>query len=521
MPAILGSSPSLAGGDLLAHWRFDEPIGSVAHDETGAHDGLVSATGVTLGETGIAGSAVRFERAKNGFVEVAHLPELETNDFTAVVWMKTPPGDVTPTSIVLSQHEAWYEAGWLLSVNDVTMPVTSKATFTVNTGFQTVSSATSVTDGQWHQIAVTWGLDNQLSIFVDGAPAEASRVSAPIVHRDAPMVIGGVLGVDVAGVVQGYYNGWIDDLQLYRRRLSDSELDWLYRNPGQELAVLSQPILFTPQGGDFVGSLDVRLTSTVAGTVIRFTLDGTEPVTTSPAYLASISLHDTTTITARLFVNEFPASEIVSARFTKLPPIAFTPNGGLFTNSVQVTLRNNLGLGTIRYTMDGTDPAAASAPYTTPVTLTAQATLKACVFLNGFAVSEIRSANFSRVYALDDGIPAEWRQEYFGDGYLTDPSVAADADPDKDGWNNLLEYRNNTNPTDNQSHPVITAAIRAIPLVSWNSVPGLTYRLLRKSSVNAPNWEIVLSAFSATNTQASYVDSLAPTTAVYQVELVP
>lgn len=56
------------------------------------------------------------------------------------------------------------------------------------------------------------------------------------------------------------------------------------------------------------------------------------------------------------------------------------------------------------------------------------------VFLNNFPITEVLSASYARVYALDDGIPAEWRERYFGPGYLTDPRGAAEADPDGDGW---------------------------------------------------------------------------------------
>ncbi|MBM3883851.1 MAG: hypothetical protein FJ387_29800 [Verrucomicrobia bacterium] len=518
----IGTPPTAPSGGLIAHWRFDEGSGRAARDATGRYDGELSAAGASFAAEGIAGGAVVLDRTQNGMVVMPSLGKALTNDFSVVAWARLPAGDTTPLTVLLGQHEAWHANGFFILMSQHgTLGAPGKATFVANDISHTATSTTAVNDGQWHQIVAVYGKAGQTAIYVDGAPAEAAIASGAMTDRSAPFIVGGLMGNRVAGVPDGYYTGWVDDIQVYSGALSDAQIDLIFRNPGSNLAQLEQAISIRPPGGEFAGSVEVSLTADTAGASLRYTLDGGEPGPGSLLYQTPFTLYETTTVKARLFVSEFPASAIATATFTKLPPMVFEPAGGRFTNAVQVTLLNLLGLGGLRFTTDGSEPLATSPLYSAPLTLTAATTLKARLYLNAFPISDIYTATFARVYALDDGIPNEWRERYFGPGYLTDPRVAPEADPDGDGWINRLEYQAGSDPTDPQSTPAVIARIRAVPLVSWNSIPGLTYRVLRKPSVNAPDWEIVLPAFQATATTSRYLDPDAPPTAIYQIEMVP
>ncbi len=509
-------------GGLVGHWKFDEASGSIAHDVTGQRDGNLSATGAGFAAGGISGNAVKLDRAENGFVQIQAPAGLVATNFSVVVWARLPPGDLTTETYPVTLHEAWQPNGFFIHLNQAgASGQPAKASFWAGGNSQVGSSTTSINDGAWHQIALVYAAAGQTALYVDGAPAEVSIPSSPLSDRDPPLLVGGVYGHEVAGMPKGFFTGWVDDLQLYDQALTDAQVDQLFRNPGLNVPDLEQPVLIRPNGGNFVSLAEVTLQSTLPGTAIRYTLDGSEPSLSSPLYAGPLTLRETTTVKARLFVNEFPVSAVISANFTQVPPISFEPPGGLFTNEVSVALVNNLGLGTILYTLDGTDPTAASTPYAGRVLLTSASTVKTRVFVNGFPASEIVSASFDRVYAVDDGIPNDWRERRFGPGYLTDPRVVAGADPDGDGWSNLLEYQSDTNPLDAASAPAIVSAIRAIPLVSWNSIPGLTYRVLRKSSVNQTDWDVVRPALQATETTSQFIDVGAPATAFYRIELVP
>lgn len=182
--------------------------------------------------------------------------------------------------------------------------------------------------------------------------------------------------------------------------------------------------------------------------------------------------------------------------------LAMTPSGGLFTNTLEVTISSRTE-GEIRYTVDGSSPLMSSPLYSEPIRLVAATTIKALLFNNGHPASQPAEATFARVYALDDGIRSDWRQKYFGDGFLTDPRVAADADPDLDGVSNLQEFGAGSDPTDPLSG--FRTKIAAVPQVRWNSVPGQKYRILKKTSIPASAW-IVLKEFTATEASTRFTD---------------
>jgi len=76
-----------------------------------------------------------------------------------------------------------------------------------------------------------------------------------------------------------------------------------------------------------------------------------------------------------------------------LDPIAetpeFSPNGGTYEGSADVTISSASDGASIFYTTDGTNPTTSSTLYTGPITLSASATLKAIAGGDGFRPSEI------------------------------------------------------------------------------------------------------------------------------------
>ena len=198
--------------------------------------------------------------------------------------------------------------------------------------------------------------------------------------------------------------------------------------------------------------------------------------------------------------------------------VVIGPESSLFTNAVEVEIAASLP-GDIRYTLDGSSPTESSSKYTGPLRLTAAATVNAALFSNGQQISDRVTKGFLRVYAIDDGISTEWRKRYFGEGYLTDPRVSADADPDHDGATNLQEYTVGSDPTDPLSGFLVS--VGAVPQIRWHSVPGVKYRILTKKLLSDPGWTLVREIV-ATDIASRFTDeeNLDPK-AYYIVEIAP
>jgi predicted outer membrane repeat protein len=81
---------------------------------------------------------------------------------------------------------------------------------------------------------------------------------------------------------------------------------------------------FSPNGGSFSSWLNVTMSSTTPGAVIRYTLDGSSPGLNSPIG-TQISIFQTATLRARTYANGYAASDVRTATFT----IADTDGDGL------------------------------------------------------------------------------------------------------------------------------------------------------------------------------------------------
>ena len=97
--------------------------------------------------------------------------------------------------------------------------------------------------------------------------------------------------------------------------------------------------------------------------------------------------------------------------------------------------------------------------------------------------------------------------------------MAADADPDGDGASNLQEFTTGSDPTNPASG--FRVDVKAIPMISWVSVPALKYRVLRSPVLPSTNWVVVLDNAVATGPLSTYIDTNAPANSFYVIQSLP
>jgi peptidoglycan/xylan/chitin deacetylase (PgdA/CDA1 family)/N-acetyl-beta-hexosaminidase len=121
--------------------------------------------------------------------------------------------------------------------------------------------------------------------------------------------------------------------------------------------------------------------------VIRYTTDGTDPTTSSPAYVGPFTVSATTTVKYRAWDNvgnaEGTRSQLIQID-TTTPTSSITCNGakcstGWYKAAVTVALSatdTGSGVAVIRYTTDGSVPTASSPAYSAPFSVSSTATVR-------------------------------------------------------------------------------------------------------------------------------------------------
>jgi alpha-tubulin suppressor-like RCC1 family protein len=150
----------------------------------------------------------------------------------------------------------------------------------------------------------------------------------------------------------------------------------------------------------------VTLTSSTAGAVIRYNINGLEPTANDAEVPANgqVQIDYASFLRAKAFVDGTAPGATVRADYelqSAAPTI--TPSTGTYNVAQSVTLSLSGAPAVIRYTVDGSDPTATSAEYSSPVSVATLTTIKAKAFpTNGWAPSTTTSATLSFNYGTLD-----------------------------------------------------------------------------------------------------------------------
>ena len=155
---------------------------------------------------------------------------------------------------------------------------------------------------------------------------------------------------------------------------------------------------FSPDGGEYTGTIFVRVFCATPLAKIYYTTDGSEPTQSSWRDWGSITVQKSCTLKAKAFVVGMSPSETISAEFTIVTPTpSISPNGGPYAIPQGVKLHAEDSLIPIYYTLDGQEPTTASQsiPNNKRVVIDHSCILKAAALRQGCEMSDVASAEFS------------------------------------------------------------------------------------------------------------------------------
>jgi len=151
-----------------------------------------------------------------------------------------------------------------------------------------------------------------------------------------------------------------------------------------------------PASGTYMTEAMVSLGS-IPGATIRYTLDGTDPTTTSTVYTGAFSVGISKTVKARAWHPDYSQSAVISTTYTiqvATPTVA--PASGTYAAGQTVVVSTPTPGATITYTLNGIDPTQSDATIASGGSLIAgNYTLKAKAWKTGATASAVVSASYS------------------------------------------------------------------------------------------------------------------------------
>jgi predicted ribosomally synthesized peptide with SipW-like signal peptide len=204
--------------DLEAYYPFENSADDVSGN---GYDGTLN--GDVSFASGRIGRAAEFD-GDDDYVEIAGGPGLDlTTELSISAWINTSQTQPSYTRLVSRERSGrgnrQYNLGFAPGGTRPRTVVDTEDTNSVE-----VAGTTNVADGNWHHLAVTFDADDSLRLYVDGVLEDQTQVSAPVVSRASDSAISGV----AHSPTQLQFDGLIDDVRVYSRALSTSEIQSLY-----------------------------------------------------------------------------------------------------------------------------------------------------------------------------------------------------------------------------------------------------------------------------------------------------
>jgi hypothetical protein len=397
---------------LVAYWKFDEGSGTTVSDSSGNGNTGTLMNG-PLWTAGRVGNALYFD----GIDDNITVPDFNTLDlsgsFTLSAWVN-PVSTFTDFRSILAKNYKYYlyasaagfcgdgsPLGGFFEGQDIT-----------------VCQPSPLPTNTWTHLTVTYN-GSTLTLYRNGVAVATSNVSVTRSSATGTLQIG-------ASQYGEYFNGFIDEVRIYNRALSGTEIQTIFQqdsvaasqtvtnsvtqpfnfslsNSGNKSVVAgssvtnsiatalisgsSQAVSFSVSGlpSGATGSFSSTSCNPSCSTVLNIVTAGSIPAGNFPITVISIGGGVTKTTAFTL--------SVTLALTVATPTI--TPNGGNFSGSTSVAMQTATSGASIYYTTDGSTPSQSSQLYTGAMSVTSDTTINAQAFKSGSTPSAVASASFT------------------------------------------------------------------------------------------------------------------------------
>ena len=241
---------------LVGYWSFNEGTSTIANDYSGnGTTGTLTTTGSNLPQwvPGKFGSALSFDGSSN-YVNVPNGFTLSSG-YTWCAWMESPNAPTTTSGLSLPISN---KAAWGFNWNYNNSSYVQAVWHDTSSGYAYAQLTTPLQANTWYFICGSWDGSNDLDAYLNGT---LQTTTTGVTSAEPP---GGPFEIGAYSSGSNYFNGTIDDVRIYDRALSATEVAGLYQNGLAKINVSQSP-----------GTLS-------QGLVGWWTMDGADTVWSSP-----------------------------------------------------------------------------------------------------------------------------------------------------------------------------------------------------------------------------------------------
>ena len=210
---------------LVAYYPF---TGNAIDSSGNGHNGTVYSASLTTNRFGTPNSAYAFN-GDSAYIKVADATSLRlaNTDFTISAWIYLD-SIIHTHNVIISKRAAGSKTGYILSIERIQDSLSNalRISFQVSSGSDPkILSQTTISLNQWNHIVIRYNLNTKtIDIFLNNKPdVSLSNFLSPNASAANDLLVGND-AVDKTS----FFQGKIDDIRIYNRALSDSEISELY-----------------------------------------------------------------------------------------------------------------------------------------------------------------------------------------------------------------------------------------------------------------------------------------------------
>ncbi|NUN08494.1 MAG: VCBS repeat-containing protein [Ignavibacteriaceae bacterium] len=249
---------AVAPTGLIAWYPFNNNANDTTSNWT---PGTINNISYTSDRFGTNGRAAYINGNENSYINIGKIELL--SQFTLAGWVKLDPASGTPGSALFSNsnQSAGYEVLHTGSAGG------NKWKLTTGTA-SNITDTAQLMPNRWYYITATYDGINTGKIYINGQLSSSSASITPVLPNSTNTLLG------KSAYNSNYLLGAIDDIRIYNRLLTATEVDSLYRERGWTGNDLN---LVKPNGGEVIAAGSVyNVTWTATGVTslkIEFTSD--------------------------------------------------------------------------------------------------------------------------------------------------------------------------------------------------------------------------------------------------------